>query len=84
MANIKTAISLQKSLFEKAEALARQLEISRSRLFALAVEEFIQRRHDQELLKAIDAAYEDLPDPEEQKLRRLRRQKHRKLVKGEW
>lgn len=84
MANIKTAISLQKSLFEQAEALARELEISRSRLFALAVEEFIRRRHDQELLKAVNAAYEDLPDPEEQRALHAMRRKQRKLVKGEW
>ena len=39
MASIKTAISLQQSLFEQVDTLARELQVSRSRLFALAIEE---------------------------------------------
>ena len=42
MANIKTAISLQESLFAQAEDLARDLNVSRSRLFVLALENFIR------------------------------------------
>ena len=84
MANIKTAISLQKPLFEKVEVLARELEISRSRLFALAAEEFIQRHRNQALLKAIDDAYADPPDPEEQRILHSMRGKQRKSTKGEW
>jgi metal-responsive CopG/Arc/MetJ family transcriptional regulator len=84
MANVKTAISLQKSLFEQVESLANELQISRSRLFVLAVEEFIQRHKNQKLLEEINAAYDDLPDPEEQALRQKMRQKHRQLVDGQW
>ena len=84
MANIKTAISLQKSLFERADALARELEISRSRLFVLAVEEFIQRYENQKLFEEINAAYDDVPDPEEQALLQKMRSKHRELVKEQW
>lgn len=84
MANIKTAISLQKPLFEEVEVLARELEISRSRLFALAAEEFIQRHRNQALLKAIDDAYADPPDPEEQRMLHSMRGKQRKSTKGEW
>jgi hypothetical protein len=36
MQTIKTAISLQRPLFEQAESLAERLEISRSRLFIIA------------------------------------------------
>lgn len=84
MANVKTAISLQKSLFERADALARELNVSRSRLIALAVEEFIRRYENQQLLEKINSAYEDSPDPVEQaRLRSMRRQ-HRRIVEGEW
>ena len=84
MASIKTAISLQKSLFEQAEALAREMEVSRSRLFVLALEDFIQRYQNKQLLERINAAYEDIPDPSEQDhLRRMRKQ-HRKIVEGKW
>jgi metal-responsive CopG/Arc/MetJ family transcriptional regulator len=84
MANVKTAISLQESLFEEAETLARELKITRSHLFALAVQEFIQRHQSQKLLEAINAAYADQPDPAEQELRRQMRQQHRRLVEGQW
>ncbi|HED03230.1 MAG TPA: ribbon-helix-helix protein, CopG family [Candidatus Fraserbacteria bacterium] len=84
MAHIKTAISLQKSLFEQVDALARELQISRSRLFVLAVEEYIRRRQNRQLLEAINAAYDDSPDPEEQTLLHKMRPQHRQLLKGQW
>jgi len=84
MANIKTAISLQPSLFEQVEILAQELQISRSRLFALSAEAFIQRHQNQKLLAAINAACDDLPDAEEQSLRQKMRQQHRHLVEGQW
>lgn len=80
MASIKTAISLQGSLLEQVDALARELDVSRSRLFALAAEEFIQRYKNQELLEAINAAYDDFPDPEEQAVLRGMRRQHRRLM----
>ncbi len=84
MANVKTAISLQKSLFEKIDDLARELQISRSRLFVLAVEDFIRRHENQQLLEDLNAAYDDAPDPEEQTLRQNMRSQHRQMVKGQW
>ncbi len=85
MANIKTAISLQKSLFEQVEALARELKVSRSRVFVLALENFIRDYQDQQLFDRINNAYEDTsPDKVEQKhLQQIRRQ-HRRTVEGEW
>jgi len=84
MANAKTAISVQQSLFEQIEVLAKELQISRSRLFALAAEAFIQRHQNQKLLEAINDAYDDLPDVEEQSLRQKMRQQHRQMVEGQW
>ncbi|MCK4356413.1 CopG family transcriptional regulator [Candidatus Bipolaricaulota bacterium] len=84
MANVKTAISLQQSLFEQVDALAQEMQISRSRLFALAVEAFIQHHQNQKLLEAINDAYADLPDAGERSLRHKMRQQHRQLVEGQW
>jgi len=84
MASIKTAISLQESLLDKVDALAQELDISRSRLFVLAAEEFIQRHKNQELLEAINIAYDDSPDPEEEMLHQKMRNRHRRLVEGQW
>jgi metal-responsive CopG/Arc/MetJ family transcriptional regulator len=84
MSYVKTAISLQEVLLQKIDALARELDISRSRLFALAAEEFLQRYQNQQLLEAINAAYDDLPDPEEETLYQQRRYQHRQLVTEQW
>jgi hypothetical protein len=60
------------------------MKISRSRLFALALEEFLQRYQSQQLLERINAAYDEAPDPSEQALRRRMRRQHRQIVEGEW
>jgi len=84
MANIKTAISLQEPLFDQVEILAREMKVSRSRLFALALEEFIRHHQNQRLLEKINQAYAASPDPAEQKHLRAMRRQHRKIVEGEW
>jgi metal-responsive CopG/Arc/MetJ family transcriptional regulator len=84
MANIKTAVSLQESLFKQVDALARKLNVTRSRLFALALENFVRHHENQQLLDKINQAYQDGPDPSEQKLLREMRRNQRKLLEGQW
>ena len=84
MANIKTAISIEKPLFEQVDALAHELKISRSRLFVLAAQEFIKRYKNQKLLDAINDAYDDLPDSAEETAQRQMRSRHFELVRGQW
>ena len=85
MANIKTAVSLPKSLFEQVEALARQMKMPRNRVFVLALEDFIRDCQDQQLFDKINKAYEDAP-PDRAELLHLRqiRRQHRRTVEGEW
>jgi len=84
MATIKTAISIDKPLFEQLGDLAQELNTSRSRIFALAATEFIQRHKNIKLLEAINAAYNDPPDKKESSLNTLMRSKHLKMVKDQW
>ncbi len=84
MRNVKTAISIQKSLFDQAEKIARKMKVSRSRLFALALEDYIAREQNRELLKQINSAYADEPDASEKSLREKKRRAHRRIVRGEW
>ena len=83
MPNVKTAISLPESLFEQAEAVAGEMKVSRSRLMALALEEFINRHQNRQLLEKINAAYEEPLDEEEQALLRSMSRYHRRIVEGE-
>ncbi len=80
---VKTAVSIQKSLFDQAEVLARQLHVSRSRLFSIAIENFIQTHQNQALLDDINRAYEE-PDGDETRLLSAMRKQQRRLLEGEW
>jgi metal-responsive CopG/Arc/MetJ family transcriptional regulator len=82
MASIKTAISIEKPIFEQMNILAKDLNISRSRVFALAAEEFIQRRKNSELLESLNKAYGDLSESEPIVPRM--RSRHYKMVKDQW
>ncbi|HWQ36507.1 MAG TPA: hypothetical protein VNQ79_26985 [Blastocatellia bacterium] len=84
MANVKTAISIQESLFEKVEELADRLKVSRSRVFVLALEEFIRRQENRSLLERINAAYQDEPEADEKKRMCRARKSHRRIVEGKW
>ena len=84
MQAIKTAISIEKTLFDQAEQIARVMKVSRSKLVALALQSFIERQSNKEMLAQINAAYSDEPDETEQTLRRKSRQQHRRIVREEW
>ena len=84
MGRIKTAISLDRSLFEQVEILARKMNVSRSRLFAIALEDFLWHCESEQLLQEINAAYQDGPDAAEQIRRQGMQRLHRKVVEGEW
>jgi len=85
MANVKTAISLQKSLFEQVEVLSREMKVSRSRVFVLALENFIRDYQDRQLFDKINKAYEDAPPDKTERLRLQQiRRHHKRSVEGEW
>ena len=83
MPNIKTAISIEKPIFDQVNDLAKNLNISRSRLFVLAAQEFLQRHANMELLQAINEAYDDLPDLDPKIVEKMR-PRHLKMVKNQW
>lgn len=84
MQAIKTAISIEKDLFEEVESIARTLKVSRSKLYGMALQDFIAHRKNQEMLARINAAYADEPDLSEQMLRRQSQRHQRRLLEGEW
>jgi metal-responsive CopG/Arc/MetJ family transcriptional regulator len=81
---VKIAISLDEALFRDAESTARRMKVSRSRLFATAMAEFLERRRNLKLLDALNTAYGAPPSPSERRLARARRAHHARLVRGEW
>jgi metal-responsive CopG/Arc/MetJ family transcriptional regulator len=62
---MKTAISLPDPLFEEAEATAKELGISRSKLIRTALEEFLSRRKASEITRRLNKSYtENPPEPD--------------------
>jgi len=85
MTIVKTAISIQKSLFQRAEEVAKEMKISRSRLFVLAVEDFIRRYQNKLLLEEINLAYSDEPDEKElDELHRMQRKSIKSMAGNGW
>lgn len=83
MTSVKTAVSIEESLFERAENLAEELQVSRSKVFAIALEQFLQRYEGKKLLERINNVYAE-GDPLNKKESTTRRAKHREIVEGTW
>jgi metal-responsive CopG/Arc/MetJ family transcriptional regulator len=84
MSVVKTAISLQENLFQQLDELAGDLNVSRSSLIAMALQEFIERHENKRLLDQLNAAYEDDPQREEGELSNAHRQSYRRIVETNW
>ena len=84
MESIKTAISIDKSLFTQANALAHKMKVSRSRLFVIALEDYMRQQENLRLLEEVNAVYADEPSGEEKELLRKMRKSSRRLVEGQW
>lgn len=54
---MKTAISIDDELLQQADETARLMGVSRSRLFALAVGDFLQRRRSEQMLLRLNEVY---------------------------
>ncbi len=81
--SVKTAISMQKELFDAVNKLAKKLQISRSKFFAVAVQDYIQRNESKDLLLKINKAFSDYPDSNEIKLHNKMKSKHGKNLERE-
>ncbi|MGD0299148.1 MAG: hypothetical protein ABSE86_18740 [Bryobacteraceae bacterium] len=62
---MKTAISLDTNLLKEADQTARALGLSRSRLFSLALEDYLRHRRQEQLLNQLNQAYSNEPNPAE-------------------
>ena len=82
MRNVKTATSLEKPVFDQMDSLAKNLNVSRSRLLTIAAREFIERHNNIELLKLINEAYEDSSETEP--MVAMMRSNHYRMVEDQW
>jgi len=60
---VKTAVSIPDALFEAADRAARRLGLSRSELYARALERFLGDEPDEAITAALDEVYADDASP---------------------
>jgi predicted transcriptional regulator len=78
---MKTAVSVPDDLFRQAEVAARRLRVSRSRLYATAISEFLNRRQGDAITERLNEAYSRRPAKLDSALHRAQL---RSLDKDSW
>jgi metal-responsive CopG/Arc/MetJ family transcriptional regulator len=81
---MKTAISIEDDLLREADRAAGEMHLSRSRLFSVALREYLQRRRANEILQQLNRVYADGPSVEERRLTGKMKAKFRSTIKEQW
>lgn len=77
---MKTAISIDDGLLQQADQTARLMGLSRSRLFSVAVRDFLQRQQQEQMLARLNEVYANAPEPVEKRVLKGIKSKFRRLV----
>jgi predicted transcriptional regulator len=78
---MKTAVSVPNEVFERAERLAKRLEVSRSELYSRALREYLARHAPDEVTEALNVLCEELDTGAEELVREAGR---RVLESSDW
>ena len=81
---MKTAISLDGQLLEEADRAARQMGLSRSRLFSIAVQEYLRHRSQEQQLEELNRVYAGKPDSAERRLTTRAKAKFSATIRDKW
>ena len=84
MSSVKTAVSIDESLFRKANELARKMKLSRSGFIANAVADYVRRLEAKDVLTQLNEVYADGPDGEDRKFLHFAARGLAKLTEGQW
>ncbi len=78
---MKVALSIPDELFESAETLGKRLGVSRSRLYATALADFVAKHQSRKVTARLDAVYATEDSHVEPIVRRLQA---RSLLRDSW
>jgi metal-responsive CopG/Arc/MetJ family transcriptional regulator len=81
---IKTSISFEPELFKHTDEVAHEMNLSRSKLVALALENFFMQRESKRLFEKINVAHADGLDPTEKTLLKDIRRQQLRRSEGTW
>jgi len=68
---MKVAVSIPDGLFDSAESLGKRLRVSRSRLYATALAEFLAKHQSRKITERLNSLYAEEESRLEKPLRRL-------------
>lgn len=85
MVMVETAIALEQSLLETADAIAIAMNLSRNQVLAMALTEFVQQHQQRQslTLATINTAYADAPDPDDERLLKGMRRLQRHILEND-
>ena len=78
---MKTAISLDTTLLKEADQTARVLGLSRSRLFSIALDDYLRRRRQEKMVEQLNQTYSDHSDT---RTTQSMKAKFRSTIKDRW
>jgi metal-responsive CopG/Arc/MetJ family transcriptional regulator len=81
---MKTAISVDGHLLTEADRFAREMGLSRSRLFSLALEAYLRRRRQEKMTEQLNRAYAGEPDQADARTTRRMKAKFRSTIRENW
>jgi len=79
---MKTAISIPDDLFKEVDRIALESHSSRSQIFCIAVNEYLEKLRANKLLEDLNKAYKNGELPEEKLLRKKSAEYHHKKILG--
>lgn len=81
---MKTAISIEAPLLEEADRTAQKLGVSRSRLVALALKNYLRQGRNREIVEQLNRVYGDAAVTERRPSTGQKKAKFRSIVKDSW
>ena len=80
---MKTAISIETHLLEEADRTAQKLGVSRSRLVAMALKDYLKQSRNREIVEQLNRIYGE-PAGTERPSSKQRKAKFHSIVKDSW
>jgi metal-responsive CopG/Arc/MetJ family transcriptional regulator len=81
---MKTAISVDGELLDEADRTAKQMGLSRSGLFSVALQDFLRQRRQTEMLAQLNHVYRDADTSAERRMAGYLKDKVRSTIKDRW
>lgn len=84
MHTMKTAISVDDQLMIAADRAAREIGVSRSRLFSLALKDYLRKRQQDKIVEQLNQVYGSKPDAAKKRTAARLKTKFRRTIKERW